>query len=340
MLTAAVIKDARVLTEEFIPQEVVHRSSQVEVIENNLKPLLEGNKGRNMLIYGPTGVGKTCVTRYVLQELSSHVPDLKQSFVNCWTKDSNFKILYEVVQDLGSPLGLHRKGISTDDLLNKLEAIEQKHKKCVLVLDEVDQLEDDKLLYRLSQLPHLTLIFLANSETVFYDADPRVRSRLEGKDDLKFPKYSDAELEDILSDRAKWGLMPDALDRGQLKRIAIASKGDARKGITCLRIAAEAAEQEDETIKDEHIRQALPRAEEEKKQDSVASLNPHQQILYQIIEEEKEVKPSKLYKRYEAEREGDRVVRRTVRKYLKKMERYELIEKKGEGRWTSYQLAD
>lgn len=339
MLNASVIKDARVLTEDFIPKEVVHRASQVEVIENNLKPLLDGNKGRNMLIYGPTGAGKTCITRYVLQELSSHVPDLKRSFVNCWTKDSNFKIIYDVITEIGSPLGLHRKGTSTDDLLAKLKEL-VKEQKCILALDEVDQLEDDKLLYQLSQLPNLTMIFIANRNTVFYDADPRVRSRLEGKAEVEFSQYSSEELEDILSDRAKWGLAPDAIEDRQLKKIALAAKGDARKGITALRIAAEAAERESDKIKDGHIQQALPRAGEDKKQESLASLNQDQRLLYQIIEEEEEIEPAQLYEKYEEEKEEDCVVRRTVRKYLNKMERYGLISKKGKGRWTTYQLND
>jgi len=339
MLTGSVIEDARVLTEDFIPKEVVHRASQVEVIEDNLKPLIEGNNGRNMLIYGPTGVGKTCITRYVLQELSSYVSNLKDSFVNCWTKDSNFKILYDLVTELGSPLGLHRKGTSTEDLLEKLKEVFNEREKGVVVLDEVDQLENDKLLYHLSQLPNLTLIFISNRETVFYDTDPRVRSRLEGKAEIEFPKYSPEELKDILADRANWGLVPDAIKDSQLKRIAHASQGDARKGITALRIAAEAAEREDSSIKDEHIQQALPQAGEEKKQQSLASLNQHQKILYEIIEDKQEVKPSALYEQYEKKKGENCVVRRTVRKYLKKMERYDLIEKKGEGRWTTYQLA-
>lgn len=296
-----------------------------------------------MLLHGPTGVGKTCISQYVLKELASYTSNLKKSFVNCWTNQSNFKVLYEIISDMGSRLDVHRKGMGSEELLEKLRGIASDN-NCIVTMDEIDQLEDDKLLYEFSQIPNLSLIFIANKETVFYDSDPRVRSRLQGMEEIEFPQYSKEELEDILSDRADWGLLPDVIKKAYLKHIAVSAKGDARKAITALRIAAENAENQDaKKISKEHVKQALPKVKVETKKKSISSLNEHQKVLYKIIQEKEEVKPSELYQKYEEKRESknkDKVVRRTLRKYLKKMKDYDLIQSEGEGRWRSYKAID
>lgn len=334
-----IIKDARVLEEDFIPKEVVHRNSEVQEMERSLKPIIKGEKGRNMLLYGPTGTGKTCLSNYVIEELSSHTSTLGSAYVNCWKNHSNFKVLYEIVSELGTPLNLHRKGMGTQELLEKLNDIQRK-RHSVVILDEVDQLENDKLLYEFSQVPNLTIIFIANKSTIFYDADPRVRSRLQDTNEIKFSEYSQEEITDILKDRAEWGLLPDVINKQKLRMISNSASGDARKAITALRVAANLAEnQDEEEIKEEYIKEALPKAREKAKKRSLSSLNKHQRVLYEIIEEEGEVKSSRLYKKYEKEvQEG--VVKRTLRNYLNKMVDYNLIEAEGKGRWRSYSLAE
>ncbi|MFB6292323.1 MAG: AAA family ATPase, partial [Candidatus Nanohaloarchaea archaeon] len=73
----------------------------------------------------------------------------------------------------------------------------------------------------------------------------------------------------------------------------------------------------------------------ENKSKSEDKLNRHQQVLYEIIKDAGEIKPGELYERYE-ERVEEPKVKRTLRKYLQKMDHYRLIESEGEGRWRSY----
>lgn len=335
----SIIKDARVLEEDFIPKEVVHRNSEIKEMERSLKPILKGEKGRNMLLFGPTGTGKTCLAKYVLEQLSSHTSSLGKAYVNCWRNHSNFKVLYELFSEISTPLNVHRKGTGTQELLDKIRE-EQRKRSCVFILDEVDQIENDNLLYEFSQMPKLTLVFLANKSTVFYNSDPRVRSRLQDRNEIEFPEYSEEELRDILSDRTEWGLLSDSIDKDKLRKISVRSEGDARKAIAALRVAANLAESEDEEeIREEHIKEALPKAEEERKKKSISSLNKHQRVLYEIIEEKDEISASDLYDEYE-DRIEEGVVRRTLRNYLGKLVDYNLVESKGEGRWRKYSLAE
>ena len=66
-----IIKDARVLKEEFIPSRVLHREGQLDAIRNCLKPTLKEMEPRNIFIFGSPGTGKTCISRYVAEELSA-----------------------------------------------------------------------------------------------------------------------------------------------------------------------------------------------------------------------------------------------------------------------------
>ncbi len=82
---------------------------------------------------------------------------------------------------------------------------------------------------------------------------------------------------------------------------------------------------------------SLPAAEKENKSKSIDKLNAHQKVLYDIIASEGEIAPGELYEKYREEVDEPKVDR-TLRKYLKKMDHYRLIESKGEGRWRKYML--
>ncbi|MFB6207996.1 MAG: Cdc6/Cdc18 family protein [Candidatus Nanohaloarchaea archaeon] len=332
------ITDARVLRDEFIPKEVVHRDQEVKSLSNSLEPLLQDKDGENTFIFGPPGTGKTCTSQYTLQKLEEELLDFRYKYVNCWENYNRFKVLYKALEGLGKTLQVHRQSTPTDELYTRLK----KHVSSpyVLILDEVDQLEDDKVLYDLNSIPNVYLVMIANTEeSVFYNMDDRVRSRLMGTKRLRFKEYSPAQLEDILSARADKGLRPGAIDRNGIKKIALSAEGDARIAIGILRSAARTAEEEGkDEITPEIINEAVPEAKDQNKQKNVEKLNDHQQKLYEIIEEEEEVAPRTLYDRYKEESE-DPKGERMLRKYLNKMEHYNLVESEGSGRWTTYRVS-
>ncbi len=333
-----IIEDARVLTADFLPNRMVHRDSQIQEIKRNLEPLLESNSPRNMLLYGPPGTGKTTMAEYVIDEMQKHSSEVVSGTVNCWRYPSRFKVYYNLLQDLGVNL-IHRTGTPTDELVDRFRDKVEK-RKTVIVLDEVDQIEEERILYDFARENSIGLIMIANKETALYNVDDRIRSSLEGTREVHFPAYSTEELVDILQDRKKWGLRPGAIEESMLHRIANRADGDARVAINALRIAAEDAEAESaEKITQETVEEALPEAEEENKSKSVEKLNRHQKALYQVIKEEDEVSSSELYERYEEEVE-DPKVKRTLRKYLNKMDHYRLIETEGEGRWRKYRIQE
>jgi len=140
----------------------------------------------------------------------------------------------------------------------------------------------------------------------------------------------------MLEDRVKWGLMPDSAREEQLERVAMLADGDARLAIDSLRVVAERSEKagEDE-LQDRFIEDAVSTAQEEIDSKTLEKLNDDQKLLYDILKEEEELKAGEIHRRYR-EQADDPVVKRTVRKYLAKLERLGLIETEGRGRWRVY----
>lgn len=83
--------------------------------------------------------------------------------------------------------------------------------------------------------------------------------------------------------------------------------------------------------------EAVPEAKNEIRQKKIEKLTEHQQTLYDIIAAAEEIEPSALYECYQ-EQVSEPKSNRTVRNYLQKMERYNLIECAGENRGRIYRL--
>jgi len=334
-----IVQDARVLRDDFIPKEVVHRDSEVQELSRALKPLVEGEQARNVLLYGPPGTGKTCISQYVMDQLEEELLDFNYMYINCWENYNRFKVLYKALEGIGKTLQVHRQSTPTDELYTKLKDYDKA--PYVLILDEVDQLEDEKVLYDLQGLDNVHIVMIANTqESVFYNMDDRVRSRLIDSKRVQFKAYTSDQLQDILMDRAEWGLDSSAVDSSKIKKIALSSEGDARIAIGVLRSAARRAEEQEKSdITREMIQKAVPEAKDNNRKKNEEKLNKHQEKLYEIINEEEEIQPGDLYDRYREEID-DPKSDRMLRKYLQKMDHYNLVNSEGEGRWRKYKAVE
>ncbi|SDY35509.1 orc1/cdc6 family replication initiation protein [Halobellus clavatus] len=63
------IRDARALRDEFVPQELQHRNSEIDHLSSCPRPIEEDVKGDHVLITSPSGAGKTTLAKYVCQQL-------------------------------------------------------------------------------------------------------------------------------------------------------------------------------------------------------------------------------------------------------------------------------
>jgi orc1/cdc6 family replication initiation protein len=330
------IRDARVLQPEFVPQDVVHRNQEVHTLSAALEPVTRGQNGETSLIYGPSGTGKTCIARYIAEDLRREVVDVNTQYVNCWEDYSRFKTLYRILEGIDRTLDIHRQSTPRDELLERLRDYDGP--QYVVILDEVDQLEDKRVLYELYRTHGLTMVLIANQEQeLFEPINNRLTSRLRTATRIHFDRYTLDELVGILEPRVRLGLREDAVTTEQLELIADAAVGDARVAIETLRVAARRAQHQGlDTVSDDVIRGAVSEAKAEIQQRNVEKLTKDQRVLYDIITDHEEIAPSDLYEEYR-ERVENPKTDRMVRNYLQKMERYNLIAADGENRGRTYQ---
>ncbi|WP_231188416.1 Cdc6/Cdc18 family protein [Haladaptatus sp. DYF46] len=329
------IQDARVLQPQFIPNEIEHRNQEVNALSNTLKPIMDGQPGETSLLLGPSGAGKTCLANYTVERLRENILDINMQYVNCWQEYTRFQVLYRILEGIGNTVDIHRRSTPKDELLDRLQGYDGP--QFVAILDEVDQLEDKSILYDLYRMPNITMILISNrEEDVFSQLDDRLTSRLQTCVRIPFEKYHLEELVAILSARVQCGLSEGTIGNEQLSLIADAAAGDARVAIGILRNAARRAGQSGiDHITTDIVHEAVPDGRHEVRQKTIDQLNPHQRVLYEILDEQGKLDPGELYEAYQ-ERVDEPKTNRTVRNHLKKMEHYRLVIAEGKNRARTY----
>lgn len=333
------IRDARVLRAGFVPREIEHRDAEVNHLSSVLEPLTDDSPADTVIMTGPSGAGKTCLAQFVTEQLREEVLGVETTYINCWRNYTRFRALYQVLDDLGKTIDIHRQSTPHDELISRLE--NHDGPRTVVVLDEADQLEDPGVIYDLHSLPQFAVICIANKEEeLFSRVDDRLVSRLRSSEHVRMDRYRDEQLCDILAARVKWGLEPGVITDDQLHRIANAAAGDARLAIGILRTAAGKADRENrDTITDDSLLDAAKDARAQIKQRNIDSLTPHQRTVFEVVKAGGSMSPGEIHARY-AERVEDARTMRTVRSYLSKMVQYNLLVAQGTSRDRVYSLAD
>ena len=192
-MSRGIIKDREVLQEDYLPEVLLHRNEHFRMIAQAVEPILHGRKAKNVLIYGPSGAGKTTTARVFLEKAKEETT-ARCAYVNCWENYRSFDVLQALFEDLKQNIAFGR--VSTRDLLFKLHRLAS---SCpfILALDEVDQLEEKRILYSLANLP-IALILITNDDRALLRLDERIKARLSPLERVHFPLYKARELEDIL----------------------------------------------------------------------------------------------------------------------------------------------
>jgi len=148
-------KDA--LGESYQPDQIEERDEEIEEYMHALQPIIDGWEPNNVFVYGNTGVGKTAVTEFLLDQLQSDVTayddiELSVIFLNCKTLNSSYQVAVELVNKLRQPGNeISSTGYPQQTVFNKLfDELEAIGGTVLLVLDEIDSIgKRDELLYEL-----------------------------------------------------------------------------------------------------------------------------------------------------------------------------------------------
>ena len=128
---------------EFVPKMLPYRENQQQYVATCIKPLLQGRNGKNLFIFGAPGIGKTAAIRWVMRDLEEHTDDVIPIYINCWQKNTTYKIIIEMCEILGYKFTQNKK---TEELLKIVKNILNKT-AVVFAFDEIDKVEDFDFLY-------------------------------------------------------------------------------------------------------------------------------------------------------------------------------------------------
>ncbi|HEY3361680.1 MAG TPA: AAA family ATPase [Methanosarcina sp.] len=293
-----IFKDEYILSIEYIPDKLIGRSEQVQKIADLINPLFRKGKPYSCLIYGKTGCGKTVVVKFVLNALAKKVLqkdfdfNLKWIYIPCKQMNTVNEILYFLITEIDPKANISRKGHPLNAYYTLLwEEITQNNLSLIIVLDEIDQLKKDDILYNLSRAGELknipdrrfiTIFGISNDLNYVDRIDPRVKSS-SSFIDIIFEPYDSLQIKSILDDRVKLAFHPNVVP-DELVSICAArsakSEGDARKAIDLLRTAGSiAAKEESPEITIDHLDRADEMLSENRYLKLAADLPLHNKLI-------------------------------------------------------------
>lgn len=301
---------------DYQPKIVPYREAAQTQIANCIKPLFSNMNGRNLLIHGKPGVGKTVATNNVLNELEDETDEIIPIYINCWQKNTLYKISLYLCDELGYKLTHNKK---SDELFSIACAILNK-KSVVLLFDEVDKLDDIDILYSiLEKIYRKSLILITNFKEWIDNLDIRVKSRLT-PEVLYFPVYNENQIFGILKERSKYAFVENVISDEALKEIAkkTFSVGDVRVGLHMMKESGFMAEERaSRKIELEDVKKALEKLHEYSANDSDELPNDAQKVL-ELVKLNSGAKIGDLYKMYEAN--GNSRSYKSFQRDIKKLE--------------------
>jgi len=286
---------------------IVGRDQQLDDVITYLRPTLQGNRPPNMLLYGPSGTGKSLIINAVCEQVAELAESQGSRFgvinINCQTIKSHDRAVYRLVERAATQAevdpGVPQSGVSTDQKLGRFYDILSEHfDSVIIILDEIDLLigrqrdpnEEpaySKLLYQLSRASQLGRID-GDVSVAALTNDPRFMEELDGRaessfnpQDVVFSDYDANQLQVILA-RRKDAYHDEVLEDGIIplsSAFAAQDHGDARKAIDLFRKAGEIADRRgDNEVAEEHVRDAQTEAERDRTLTQMKGLSSQKKI--------------------------------------------------------------
>ncbi|WP_248910238.1 Cdc6/Cdc18 family protein [Halocatena marina] len=297
-----IYKDRDALREDYQPAELVGRDEELSTYQATLQPIINGEQPNNVFLYGKTGVGKTAATRYLLTHLQEDVEryddlSLTVVFMNC----DGLKSSYQVATHLVNTLRPETRQISTTGypvgaVYEMLwEELDQSLGTTLIVLDEIDNIEDDSILYQLPRArangnleqTKLGLIGISNDFSFRDGLSPKVKSSL-CEQEIHFPAYDATGLQAILEQRVTVAFHDGVVDEGVISLCAAygaQDAGDARQSIDILMKGGDIArDQQASSVTVDHIEEGRDALERGRITEGIQGLTEHGHlVLYALL---------------------------------------------------------
>ena len=317
----SLFKNREVLHFTFVPDIILHREDEQKKVTQSLLPLLKKARPSNLLVYGKPGTGKTLVVTKVLNKIKERVKEgsfpIQLLYANAKEEGTLYGLLIKLGRQLVDRAGekeFPTTGLSISEVFNRIiSAIGERGLNTVFVVDEIDYLAElvsktgKDVFYSLTRANErlkkgsLTLVGISNDLTFKDRLDPRVLSSL-SEEEIVFTNYSVGQIKEILEERIKVAFISKAIEQAAINLCAAMAgqeHGDARRAIDLLRVAGEIAEREQaDSIKEEHIRKASLKMEEDKETTALNSYPLHEKLLILAVMKANGTTTGEIYHSY------------------------------------------
>ncbi|MEM7825281.1 MAG: AAA family ATPase [Candidatus Aenigmatarchaeota archaeon] len=328
-----IFKNEEILSPEYLPDFLPHREDKIKHLALNLMSVATGRIAQNIFIFGPPGIGKTHVVKFVFRNFEEFSDSVKTIYINCWDYNTAVSVLNKIATDLD--IFVQRRGIGKDEVFEKIiEFLSKTKKGLVICLDEVDQLifKSEEVLYDLLRMNQyvknpVCLVFVSNFKDVFVKVDPRIKSSLR-IEEIEFKPYSLQEMKDILERRIREAF--HSVEEGVAILVAnftVKKGSDVRVGLECLLRAGRLAESENsEKLKVSHIKKILQEVELPKPKIIAENISENEKTILEILEE-KSFQSGELYEEY-CKRVEKPVSERAFRDFIRHLAQVKMIRVK------------
>ena len=269
------------------------REKQLTKLVKHLMPILDGSHPPSLVIFGPTGSGKTATLLHFLsifQKVCHKKGKLfHYAYIDLTSPKTYFGALNEVAIALDDSLKRYRKGIPIALMQERIVDSLKDYKGFIcLLIDEADNIKpnvDEFLTFLGKTLPRkvscrLVLIMLTNRLDWEKTLDPRIFSFLK-KSDLIFEPYDACDLLEILKLRVEKALDKSKVDLGALNKIAAYAShetGDARRAVELLVKSVKIAEETTGILTETEVDLAAQTLEIDKTEELIKTLASQQRL--------------------------------------------------------------
>ncbi len=298
---------------DYVPRIIKYRENQQQHMATCIKPLFQNRNGTHLLITGKPGIGKTVAVKKVFEDMEKETLDIIPVYINCWKKDTFFKIALHICEKAGYKWVQNKKG---DELFKEACNLLNK-KRVVFCFDEVDKLEEQSILYSVAEDVYKKTIFLITNENDWLaKLDQRIRSRMI-PEILEFQPYNYNETKGILEQRRETAFVSGVWDEQAFEQIVekTVEIGDIRVGLFLMREAGNAAEtKSSRKILPAHVDTAIKKLGKSFEIRNTGDLGEEETFILEQVKGKPETNLKELYEEYKKKyKQSYRTLQRKVR---------------------------